>query len=616
MLTTERPYTYRKIGNEFVLSGGGLESTPYATEKEAMEGVWKLNAEKGAKLAAADLLRPKLTPRAFTKSLAPAKVVTDLASLKAAINDVTDGGEVRVAKGVTIRTDATIAVAKNINVTFEERQNGKLVAPDGQFFFVVKDNKAPNFMGLKFDGSGVEYEGTAGGIVDYCRFDNFQRGKNVGFGSGTALGQHNNAFDPHDWHVTNCTFTGNGGGDFGGWAIGFWRGNGVWITDNEFINVGNGIKTNNGGATANEIHVERNYMLGIRRMNAEMQGQVTNFTLIDNYVEGTRLSGSYNENINCLGWSVIYHGDKTRNVVIRRNIQIEKNRGDGTGVRIIFETGNNAVVEDNYADGIGTFAPVFMGDTSGSRSEESIGRTDVKNNRLVDVKSAGYAYGQWAKNAYFSNNSATTTLSQVMQSRLARGYKPGPGKSEGTGTPTPTPTPTTTFAINGKPVDSADYLTKGSAVEVTWADAPAGTAKIVFEPRATNATTIVSPTAGLNADVLTVERSGKATIKGARWAWLLDYRGVAYDATGKKLAESAWSNVARVQGVEGSTEPGGSGAPWPPKPIDPPPPPPSEPIEQEAELALPLTVLGVAVSAKVAVLVKTKTGDCLSVRMK
>lgn len=495
-------------------------------------------------------------------------------------------GNEYVFADTSTNVNQTIGVGVDCTIRAANRQKAKFIAANGIFAFRVTNNAHPKFIDLSFDGSGITYDGQAGGVVDWCRFTNFQRGMNVGFGSGTALGHYGNGFDPQNWRVTNCTFDGSADAAFGGWAIGFFKGNGVWITDNAFINCGNGIKTNNGGALANDIHVLRNYMTGIRRMNAEMQGQVTNFELCDNYSEKTRLAPNRQQNLDCLGWSVIYHGDETRNVQIHRNTMYEMvsvvengqnvlkpNRPDGTGVAIGFETGNNADVSDNYLIGIGTCAPVFMGDSSGPRTSAEIGTTKVHDNKFAQVLSNGYAYGQYPNQASFVNNGPNVQLSALMEARIAKGDKPGPG---GVASTQPSD-PVNTFAAKLAPLPvTPDVKTKGAGIRFTFTDAPTGakTARIVARAKNQDSLSGVRVLIGTKdaPGVVDIPIAG-ADVYGFVPAWDLDVRVTVLDVNGAVLTATGWINAGKVAGETGAN---GSDLAWPPSTVVTPPPPPGK----------------------------------------
>ena len=204
---------------------------------------------------------------------------------------------------------------------------------------------------------------------DYVTATRFDRGSDIGTGStGGAIGGP--GADISKLTITNCSFTESRRG----MAFYAWRGEDWYFADNEFINTNGGIKSNNGGATSKRIRIERNYFTGTSRMACEMQGQVDGFWFIDNFYEKPVFESSvFKDNDSTFAFSLIYHGDSTRDFHILRNTVLAPERPDGTGVRLAFEVGNNAIVRDNYVNGIGTFVSCFMGDSSGPRASELIG---------------------------------------------------------------------------------------------------------------------------------------------------------------------------------------------------------------------------------------------------
>ena len=345
----------------------------------------------------------------------------DAGAIDAAIRAARKGDVVQFDKG---QYDVSRTIDAGDGLTITGVRGATLVrSADRAFAFNLSGGRSATFTNLNFDGSGIGAAGKSALDVDWCDFTNFARGVDVGFGAGTALGGHGSGWDPQDSHITNSSFHDSPGG----WGIGFFKGSGLTIADNEFVNILNGIKSNNGGDTAHDITITRNYFSGIRRMFAELQGQVKNFELSDNYVENPVLSSNFNDNIHSLGFSVIYHGDETRNARILRNTIKCPQRPDGTGVRLAFELGNNFTVEDNYIDGIGTMTSVFMGDSSGPRSADQIGHTVVRNNKMVNARwGQGGSYGQYGGNASYGNNNASVQLSWDTNR-----HKPGPGRAGG-----------------------------------------------------------------------------------------------------------------------------------------------------------------------------------------
>ena len=462
----------------------------------------------------------------------------DTAAIRAAIASARGGDTIQFGNG---RYDVNSTINAGSGLTFNGNRGQTLIrSADKAWAFNVTNGNTGTFKNLNFDGSAIGAEGRSTLNVDWIDVTNFTRGVNVGFGAGTALGGHGSAWDPVNSKITNSSFHDSPGG----WGIGFYKGSGLTIADNAFVNITNGIKSNNVGNTAHDITITRNYFSGIRRMFAELQGQVQNFELSDNYVENPVLAGSFSQNNDCLGFSVIYHGDETRNARVVRNTILCPQRPDGTGVRLAFEIGNNFTVEDNYINGIGTMTSCFMGDSSGPRSEAEIGHTYVRNNKMVDARwGQGGSYGQYPRNASYSNNNANVQLSW----NINRG-KPGPGRTFGGGTPTPDPVPDPTpepiaFGITG----TVQANTTTGTVKVSLDNLPEGTAKVRFEPRASRDWSVTDTRVGPTT-TLDVAAAKSATLSGYHPGWEVDLRAVALDANGKVLGTTGWASLSRFPG--------------------------------------------------------------------
>jgi hypothetical protein len=125
--------------------------------------------------------------------------------------------------------------------------------------------------------------------------------------------------------------------------------------------------------------VEQNYIKGAKGMGMEFQGTAAGLTFQDNWFEHPNLSSDATKNGSSMAFSLIL--DKSKDIVIRRNVVIAPERPDGKGCRIGFELGgDNSVAEDNYIDGVNHVAAM----------NDGVGTASVKfvNNRMADFLQA------------------------------------------------------------------------------------------------------------------------------------------------------------------------------------------------------------------------------------
>ena len=362
----------------------------------------------------------------------------DSAAVMAAVKAAHGGDTLKFGAG-RYDFDSRVEIRVGLDIVGDGRSSTTVRARDGIHAFWFR-YAGLHVSEITFDGGAFLLDRGDGIPLDDIRFNNcdfvhFNRGSDIGCGSGAigAVGyQINNA------SITNCSFRDSPGA----MAIYFWTGDNWTITDNEFINTNGAFKTNNAGITTHNFVMSRNYWSGTSRMGVELQGQVDGFWFEDNYYENPVLSSNYDDNLSTMAWSVIYHGDQTRNVFLRRNTVKAPQRPDGTGVRQVFEAGNGATITDNYIDGIGTFLSVFMGDSAKLVDADAIAPSVVMNNRVRDVKwGIGHAYGQHERKATFANNTPDVALPWDIN-RPRPGPNRGQRGSANSGFANPEPQPT------------------------------------------------------------------------------------------------------------------------------------------------------------------------------
>ncbi len=332
----------------------------------------------------------------------------DAPAIRSAIDAAKKGDVIRFAAG-RYEFASQVILPNDVKLTGVRGETLIHVADKIHAFKIGDDRGNVSFADLSFDGGVLFIDGKAHDLaLDHVNATHFDRGSEIGTGStGGAIGGA--GAEVARLSITNCSFTDSRKG----MAFFAFRGEDWLFADNEFINTNGGIKSNNVGATSKRIRIERNYFNGTSRMAVELQGQVDGFWFVDNYYENPVFeSATFKDNDSTFAFSLIYHGDSTRDVHILRNVVLAPQRPDGTGVRLAFEVGNNAEVRDNYVNGIGTFVSCFMGDSSGDRPPETIGPTIIENNRVLDaVHGVGSAYGPHARKATIRVNGADAKLS-------------------------------------------------------------------------------------------------------------------------------------------------------------------------------------------------------------
>ena len=144
--------------------------------------------------------------------------------------------------------------------------------------------------------------------------------------------------------ISNNYFTGYSGG-FGIYGYNY----GLKIVNNEFVDITAGIHIQAFNDLGNLL-VQNNYIKGVNGMGMEFQGCANNLKFLDNFYEHPVLSSDPNRNTNSMAFSLPL--DESSNIDIERNTIIAPER-DGIGMRIGIETGgDNALVQDNYINGV------------------------------------------------------------------------------------------------------------------------------------------------------------------------------------------------------------------------------------------------------------------------
>jgi hypothetical protein len=359
--------------------------------------------------------------------------------------------------------NSRVEIRYGVTIQGAGRGSTTIRARDGIHSFYFR-NSGLRVNDITFDGGAFFLDRGDGVAMDDIRINNsdfvhFNRGSDIGTGSG-AIGAP--GYTVNNLSITNCSFRDSAG------AMGMYihKGDNWNITDNEFITTAGGIKSNNHGETVHNIRIQRNYWSNTSRMGVELQGQVDGFWFEDNYYENPVLSSNYNDNLSTIAWSVIYHGNQTRDQHLRRNTVKAPQRPDGTGVRQAFEAGNNAEIVDNYINGIGTVYSAYMGDSSGTSIGSAIGRTTFANNKLIDVKwGYGKGYGPFGGNVDQYNNGPNVNVSwDINRARPGpnRGGAPTPNPSPSP-TPTPSPTPDPTPAPGGTYLSDLNWVSANNA---------------------------------------------------------------------------------------------------------------------------------------------------------
>lgn len=475
----------------------------------------------------------------------------------------------------------------------------KINVPAGRDCIYVNDGVNDVYIGdIQFIGStAIAADGKNSGlVVERCAGAGFENGKDTGFGRGTFIGRPL-GWQPRNARIQDCSMRDSRSG----WAIGWYRGDGdnaetgargLDILDCDFVGILNGPKSNNVGNTSYNCSIRRCYYSGIGRCNSEIQGCLSGWTSEDNYQDEPFLSSVFNNNLTALGDSNIGHGKNNGPVanVIHRNIYRMTSKADGTGQRLAVEVGNLFNVMDNAAFGSGrnTFAAYFLGDSNGANSAWVQANPqwfwlNITNNKLVNINFGGGESGTWDRNANNQNNGPDVKLSDVMEQRLSKGYRPGPLRRAGSTTqPTDPQPPAFTPTLEAlEPGTDAKYT--GASVKVSFANLPVAAKTVTVD--------VQTPGGAFKGDqVMTpgtqaLPATG-GTLTKMRLHWNVQLRFQIRDANNVILGSSDWLNVT-TKGVEdpAGTPPDkaqGSALLWPlatkpdptTQPTNPPPPDP------------------------------------------
>lgn len=235
----------------------------------------------------------------------------------------------------------------------------------------------------------------------------------------------------------------------------------LMISNNEFLNGGQGMHVDDHSNTSKNMTIEQNLFSGIRRMGVEYQGGPSNLVLQDNWYEKPAMTSTFRDNDATFAFSIV--ADRSFNTIARRNVIWAPERPDGVGVRIGFETGgDNTLVENNYVYGINQ----VLANTDGVGTTSIIARNNYYSQTLDGLVGRGLTQ---------SNNGPQVNL-QWLINRGKPGYNrrftdpsnPNGGVS-GTGTSSNPTTPTNPTTTPAPTPTGATFLS-----DVNWASASNG----------------------------------------------------------------------------------------------------------------------------------------------
>jgi hypothetical protein len=302
---------------------------------------------------------------------------------------------------------------------------------------------------VTFDGTAFAPSGEGPLVMDLCTAMHFSGLPNPGAGQFIRSSTHGNGWISSGTSITNCTFD-----DPKGWAIGAWYFKNTTIKSNIF-RCWNGIKADAFKDFHTDTVIEQNLFEGIGRMYLEIQGRSKRLKILYNYTRNDVFPGGANfaGNTSCLGFSAITHGDGNEgNEFIGNTVEGVFNPPDGTGTRLVLESGNGWLAEYNIGGvggrKLGTFNSSFIGDSSGPKPEAAIGHSYIRNNRIPGCQfGQGGSYGQYPQNAHYENNGPNVTFPAAMS---FVGTVPGPGKDITSGSPPPPP-PLLSVTVTAQP---------------------------------------------------------------------------------------------------------------------------------------------------------------------
>lgn len=459
------------------------------------------------------------TVSVITHGAKPNDGIDDSAQIQRAITSSAAGDTILFPAGTYNVTRQILVSAANRTLLGQE---GTVIAgrsSEGQIFKVTTD--AITFKDLTLDGGGIFLEKSGGRNTGIVIDNNIFRLNTTGSHPSaiTFTSGLNNS------KISNNLFTGYTGG-FGIYGYNY---NGLTINNNEFVNITAGMHIDAFGGSGNLV-VQANYLTGVKGMGLEFQGTATNLKFLDNWYEKPNLSTNFNANKTTFAYSLIL--DKSKDIVIARNVVLAPERPDGVGCRVGFEVGgDNAMVEDNYVNGINHV--VAMNDGVGSAS------VTVRNNRFAN-------YLQGISNAFPASNRTLTQYNNGPDVQLSWDINRGhPGRNGAYGgpieepglPPIPNPIPVDVKA----PSQLTAKAVSASRIDLTWKDNDNDEIGFRIERSTDGKTWTQIAFAGAN----TTRFSNQNLPAGKKFY----YRVRSYNAAGA----SAYSNVSSATTLTGST---------------------------------------------------------------
>ncbi|HMB96074.1 MAG TPA: right-handed parallel beta-helix repeat-containing protein, partial [Tepidisphaeraceae bacterium] len=400
--------------------------------------------------------------------------------------------------------------------------------PDGYSYHITGDNVT--LQGLIFNGGGlfIEKPGSSFNkniLIDNCEFHLNAKGQ-YPHGISFTVGLQNSK-------ITNNLFTGNSGGGFGIYGYNY---NNLTLANNEFVSTTAAAHIDAQGSAGQNnnknLLAEQNYMIGMKGMGFEFQGNAIGVIVQDNWFEHPNLSTTPSQNTNSMAFSLIL--DKAQNIVAQRNTVIAPERPDGLGCRVGFEIGgDNSLVTDNYINGIN----ITVADNDG----EGTGSVIVKNNKFTNFLQHDYQSFPTPTRTYSSSNNGP----DVQLTWDINRDKPQRNVRYGT---TPPPTIPTTdqlpngFTLTATPTDS-------QTINFNVSNVPQGAETITIACIST-----VGREVGAKVGPIFISKTF-ATISqsGYHPGWQITLFAIALDVNGKVLSES--STALKM--------PGDPTTPWP-----------------------------------------------------
>jgi hypothetical protein len=263
----------------------------------------------------------------------------DLGAIRAAINASANGDTIYFPSGTYNLSDQVfLKGSRNYlgdNATLHGNDNNRHV------LHIQQDNTKVE--GFTIEGKPIMIDTGSGAMVAGVVINN-NTIRNTGTGS-------DNSAITFTTGLRNSTISNNTFDSIGPMGIYGYYWDGLTISNNEFMNGGQGMHVDDHSNNSRNLTIEQNLFSGIRRMGVEYQGGGWNTILQDNWYEKPVMTSNFHDNDATFAFSIV--ADRSNGTIARRNVIWAPERPDGVGVRIGFETGGDgSLVEDNYVYGL------------------------------------------------------------------------------------------------------------------------------------------------------------------------------------------------------------------------------------------------------------------------